>query len=88
MSRPRRLAQALQGLIVKCRRARGIALVAQDIGKRGHVAQRVGVFRTKSAFAFSKPSASQLFGFFELARFSQGARQIFHCGKCVRMAVT
>ena len=82
------IAAGLQSLIVERCRIGVIAFVAQDAGKSGHVAERVGVFGTKDTFALGKPGAGQLFGFFELARFSQGARQIFHCGKCVRMAGT
>jgi hypothetical protein len=44
MSRTRGLLQALQSLFVKRRRAGGVALVAQDVGERGLVAECVGVW--------------------------------------------
>ena len=40
---------------------------------------------TKDAFASGKPSAGQLFGFLELARFPEGARKVLSARKGIRM---
>jgi hypothetical protein len=44
------------------------------------------VFGPKDAFASGKPSAGQLFGFLELARFPQGPRKVLSACKGIRMA--